>query len=110
MSPQQTKAHTDSHDGSVAAKLLPSPGPAARVVYRCVLFASATVLASFVLSLCLVGGPLLHATFILGGILFLPLFLLSFAFMRSEPRLAIIGFTILLLFILAGVGIPAYVE
>lgn len=110
MSLHQTNANTESHNDSVAGSLLPSPGPTARVVFRCVLFASATVLASFVLSLCLVGEPLLHATFILAGILFLPLFLLSFAFIRTEPRLAVIGFVVLLVFILAGVGIPSYAE
>ncbi len=110
MSPQQISANSQSHDHPVEATLLPSPGRWARAVFRCLLFASVTVFAAIVLGITLIGEPLLRGALPISACLLLPLFILSFAFIRSDRRLAILGFIAFVLLLLVLVGIPTYAE
>ena len=106
----QTNTNSECDDHSVFDALLPPPGPIARAFFRCTLFGSIPVLLAFVVGLVFSTQPLLQAASTLTALLGLPSFLLSFAFIRTDRRLALIGFVVSLLLFLAAAGIPIYIE
>jgi len=82
------------------------PGPHAKVFFRCILFASATDLVPLVF-----GGKILHeASSTIACLLLFPLFILSFAFLSSERRLALIGFLFIAFFVLFALAVPVVME
>ena len=96
-----------SRDQSVLARLFPAPGPGARAFFRCLLFASIPVVSAATLGRLLEAfnfsaDRLITASSILSEILMVPTFFLSFAFTRSEPRLALVGWGVLCLLLFVG--------
>jgi hypothetical protein len=101
-------ANTDGNNRSILAVLFPRPSPFARALFRCLLFAWIPILA--VVPPALIGRvePLLEAVLPLAALLAPPTFALSFAFLRTDWRLAIIGFGVLLLILVLGLAFPTY--
>ena len=108
MDPSQIDPTPERDEKPIAATLFPRPGAFARAFFRCALFASIPVLAAFVLGVVVSSEPLLRAATPLAALLALPLFVLSFAFLRTDRRLACVGFVVLVLLLLAVFGVPIY--
>lgn len=105
---QQSNADTDREEHSVASALLPRPGQFARAFFRCVLFASISLFAAFPIAVIGGGERVISAAMSLAALLLIPNFILSCAFFRTDRRLALVGFGVLLLLILLLCAIPMY--
>lgn len=90
-------------------RVLPRPGPAARAVFRCALFAAIPIIVAQPIGWILSVDALREAAGVFALPLLLLLFVLSCGFLTFEWRLALLGFVSVALILLVGFAFPAVV-